>query len=189
MKKLCAFTQITLDGYYASSDGTLAWAHRGSAGDPEFQAFVADNAKGGGVLLFGRRTYEMMLAYWPTPLALEQNRTVAEGMNRMPKFVASRTLERPEWSNTEVLSGELVPAVEKLKRESEADITILGSASLVTALSDARLIDEYQLVVLPTALGAGSTLFSGLARPLDMKLERSRTFKSGIIVSSYTPAR
>jgi dihydrofolate reductase len=110
MSKLSAFMQVTLDGYYASPDGGLDWAHR-AGDDPDFQAFVAENAKGGGVLLFGRRTYEMMASYWPTPLAAEQSPEVAQHMNGMRKLVASRTLTRLDWENSELVQGDLLKRV------------------------------------------------------------------------------
>jgi dihydrofolate reductase len=188
MRKLSAFMQVTLDGYFASPDGGLDWAHRSAGDAADFKAFVADNAKGGGALLFGRRTYEMMASYWPTPLAREHDPVVAEHMNRMPKLVASRTLERLGWENAELLRGDLVKRVQALKSEPGGGITILGSASLVTALSDARLIDEYQLVLSPVALGAGQTLFRGLERPLELTLEKTRTFSNGSVFLSYAAA-
>jgi dihydrofolate reductase len=188
MRKVSAFMQVTLDGYFASPDGSLDWAHRRPE-DPDFSAFVADNAKSGGVLLFGRRTYEMMASYWPTPLAKERDPVVAEHMNRMPKLVASRSLERAAWKNTQVLQGDLVKRVKELKSEPGDDIAILGSASIVTVLSDARLIDEYQFVLGPLALGAGKTQLAGLKQPLDLELTRTRAFKNGNVFLSYTPAR
>jgi dihydrofolate reductase len=188
MSKLSAFMQVTLDGYYASPDGGLDWAHR-AGDDPDFQAFVAENAKGGGVLLFGRRTYEMMASYWPTPLAAEQSPEVAQHMNGMRKLVASRTLTRLDWENSELVQGDLLKRVEQLKGERGAGITILGSASVVRALSDARLIDEYQFVLSPLALGAGRTQLQGLKTPLELRLEETRAFKNGNVFLRYVAAR
>ncbi len=182
MAKLSCFMMSSLDGYYARPDGSLAWAYRR---DAEYDAFVAGNAQSEGTLLFGRTTYEQMKAYWPTPAARAHQPEVAEGMNRRSKFVVSRTLERADWENTQILRGELVPAVERLKRESQAAVVILGSASLVTQLSEARLIDEYQIALNPVALGAGRTLFAGLARDLELSLIESRTFENGIVSLRY----
>ena len=83
MRKLSVFNSVTLDGYFAGPNGDLNWAHDGSE-DAEFNSFVADNAKGGGVLLFGRVTYELMASYWPTPDALKKDPVVAERMNSLP---------------------------------------------------------------------------------------------------------
>ena len=79
--------------------------------------------------------------------------------------------------------------MKQLKSEPGDDIAILGSASIVTALSDARLIDEYQFVLSPLGLGAGKTQLAGLKKPLDLELGRTRSFKNGKVFLSYTPAR
>lgn len=97
MRKLIAFNQVTLDGYFAGPNGDLSWANKA---DAEFKAFVAENAKGEGVLLFGRVTYELMASYWPTPLATRNDPLVAERMNHRSKIVFSRTLNEPSWNNT-----------------------------------------------------------------------------------------
>jgi dihydrofolate reductase len=177
---------LSLDGYFARPNGDLMWAHRE---DPEFSAFVAQNAQAGGNLLFGRVTYEMMLAYWPTPAAHANAPEVAAGMGRSPKFVVSRTLERVGWESTTLVRGELTSAIEKLKRESKQPLVTLGSASLVTQLSDAGLVDEYQIVLAPVALGAGRSLFAGMKRELSLKLRETRRFENGNVFLRYTPER
>ena len=99
MRKLVVFNQVTLDGYFAGDNGDIGWAHSDNE-DAEWQAFIVGNANSGGTLLFGRVTYELMAAYWPTPAALEQDSAVAKGMNALPKIVFSRTLDSVSWSNT-----------------------------------------------------------------------------------------
>lgn len=183
MRRLISFTNISLDGYFAGSDGDFAWAHEGN--DEEFNAFVADNARGGGALLMGRITYDLMASYWPTPFAIENDPIVAERMNVMPKFVASRSMERAGWQNTHILRGDLVAEVATLKQGEGDDIAILGSGSLVRQLADAQLIDEYQLVVNPVALGHGRTLFEGLSGRARMRLRNSRIFANGKVFLSY----
>src|ERR1700687_5198996 len=93
MRKLVVFNNVTLDGYFAGRNGDISWAHQE---DAECNAFVAENASGGGVLVFGRITYDLMASYWPTPLALETMPVVAERMNNLPKVVFSRTLDQVE---------------------------------------------------------------------------------------------
>ncbi|MEP6688548.1 MAG: dihydrofolate reductase family protein, partial [Gemmatimonadales bacterium] len=165
MRRLTVFNSITLDGYFTGPNGDLRWAHSGPP-DPEFDAYVAGNASGDGQLLFGRITYEMMAAHWPTAEASRDTPEVAEGMNALPKVVFSRMLEKASWSNTTVVKGDLAAAVRRMKAESGPDMTILGSGSIVKQLAEARLVDEYQLVVHPVVLGAGRTMFEGLATPL-----------------------
>jgi dihydrofolate reductase len=187
MRKLGAFIQTTLDGYFAGPAGDISWAHAGSQ-DAEFQAFVAENAKGGGQLLFGRVTYEMMASYWPTSLAAQNDPIVAERMNKMPKVVFSRTLDKAAWSGTQLLKGDLATEVRKLKQEPGPHLAILGSGSIISQLAEAGLIDEYQFVVNPVILGQGRTPLAGIKRNLALKLTRWRTFGNGKVFLCYEPA-
>ena len=88
MRKLIVFNMVSLDGFFVDSKGDMSWAHKH---DAEWNAFVGGNASGSGVLVFGRKTYELMASYWPTPMALQNSPIVAKGMNDMPKIVFSRT--------------------------------------------------------------------------------------------------
>ncbi len=185
-RKLSAFMQISLDGYYCDPRGDMSFAHKPAA-DAEWHEFVSTNASGGGMLLFGRTTYDMMAAWWPTRAAADAMPDVAAGMNAMPKVVFSRTLSSADWSNTTLVKGDLVGTVRQLKGEEGPDMAILGSGSIVTQLADAGLIDSFQVVVNPVALGAGKSLFGGLAKPLDLALTRTRVFKNGSVVLWHTP--
>jgi dihydrofolate reductase len=185
MGKILVFNNVSLDGYFEGANGDISWSHRM---DPEFRAFVEENAKGGATLLFGRKTYELMLSYWPTPMAAQNDPVVAERMNRSTKLVASRTLGSPTWSNTTVIRGDLVAEVRKLKSAANEDITILGSGSVVAQLAQENLIDEYQLVVNPVVLGKGRGLFDGLRKGFMLKLEKTRAFRNGNVLLCYTPS-
>jgi dihydrofolate reductase len=186
MPRLVVFNQVTLDGYFAGANGDISWAHKDSR-DAEWNEFVAGNASGGGRLLFGRVTYDLMAGYWPTPLAARNDPVVAEGMNRMPKVVFSRTLDKASWSNTKLVKGDLAQEVRKLKREPGEDIAILGSGSIVSQLTQERLIDEYQIVVNPVVLGEGRTMFDGIKDRLTLKHTRTRSFGNGNVLLSYEP--
>ena len=186
MPKLVVFNQVTLDGYFSGANGDLSWAHK-DGNDKEWDEFVAENASGGGRLLFGRVTYELMASYWPTPVAARNDPIVAEGMNRMPKVVFSRTLDKASWSNTKLLKGDLAQEVRKLKREPGEDIAILGSGSIVSQLTQERLIDEYQIVVNPVVLGEGKTMFGGVTNKLTLKHTRTRAFGNGNVLLCYEP--
>ncbi len=187
MRKLVVFNNVTLDGFFAALNPyDFSWAHTGDA-DAEFDAFVADNAKGGGQLLLGRITYELMASYWPTAAALQNDPVVAEGMNRMPKIVFSTTLDKASWNNTTLVKGNLAAAVRKLKDEPGPAMAILGSGSIVSQLAQAGLIDEYQLVVNPVVIGRGRTLFDGVQEKMPLKLSKMRTFKNGKVFLCYKP--
>jgi dihydrofolate reductase len=186
MRRLISFTQVTLDGYFTGRNGDLSWAHEGPQ-DAEWNAFVAENASGGGQLLFGRITYELMVSYWPTPAARENDPVVAEGMNSLPKVVFSRTLDKASWSNTRLVKGDLATEVRRLKHEPGEGMVILGSGSIVSQLAQAGLIDEYQIVVKPVALGEGRTMFEGIQQKLNLKRTKARTFTNGNVLLSYEP--
>ena len=187
MRRLTAFNQVTLDGYFAGPTGDFRWAHKDRQ-DAEWNAFVSENASGGGALLFGRITYELMASYWPTPVARENDPIVAERMNAMPKFVCSRSLAQASWSNTTRLNGDLAAEIRKLKQQPGDDIAILGSGSICAQLAKHGLIDEFQIVVNPVALGKGKTMFEGIAEPLPLKLIKTRVFGNGNVLLCYQPA-
>ena len=158
MAKLSVFNSVSLDGYFTGADGDLSWAH--VAPDKEWNSFVTDNAKGGGMLLFGRVSYEMMVSFWPTPAAKQSMPDVADRMNALPKIVFSRTMDKPAWQNTTLVKGDLVSEVKKLKSGSGPGMVLLGSGSIVSQLTQARLIDEYQFVAAALAL-ASMTQYPG----------------------------
>ena len=184
MRKLAVFNNVTLDGYFVDGNGDMSWAHRQ---DPEWNAFVAENAGGGGVLVFGRITYELMASYWPTPLARRNDPIVAEGMNRMPKVVFSRTLDKASWSNTRLVKSDMAAEIRKMKKEPGPDMVILGSGSIVSQLATERLIDEYQIALHPIVLGKGRMLFDGIKEKLPLKLQKSRAFGNGSVMLWYEP--
>lgn len=187
MARLSVFNNASLDGYFTDAEGDMSWAYAGGD-DPEWQAFVAGNAGSGGALLLGRITYDMMAGFWPTPAAAASMPAVAVGMNRMRKYVASRTMRDAAWANTTVLEGALPNAVRDLKAASADDIVILGSGSIVAQLMAARLIDGIQVVINPIVLGSGRTMFAGLPEAVHLKLVRSRSFANGKLVLDYEAA-
>lgn len=184
MRRLVVFNSETLDGYFTDSNGDMSWAHKN---DPEWTAFVADNARGGGTLLFGRITYELMARYWPTPAAAKNDPVVAERMNSLPKVVFSRTMDKASWNNTTV-AKEAGSEVRKLKNESGPDLVLMGSGRIVSQLASEGLIDEYQIVVNPIVLGKGRTMFEGIKEKLNLKRTRTRAFANGNVLSCYEPA-
>jgi dihydrofolate reductase len=180
MRKLRVFESISVDGYFTDANGDMSWAHAGRD-DAEFGAWVAGNASSGGELLFGRKTYQMMEAFWPTPMAAEQMPAVAKGMNAARKYVASRTIE-PTWNNTHLLRGDLANAVAELKASDGPGIAVLGSGNVAAQLGEANLVDEYQFVIVPVALGGGRTVFTTGRK---LRLIEQRAFRCGNVVVTY----
>jgi len=184
MRKLLVFNHVTLDGYFVDINSDMSWAHKN---DPEWNAFVAENASGGGTLVFGRVTYDLMASFWPTPAAIENMPVVAERMNNLPKVVFSRTLDKASWNNTKLVKGDLATEVRKMKNEPGPDMVIMGSGTIVAQLAQEDLIDEYEIALNPIALGKGRTMFEGMKQKLNLKLTKTRTFSNGNVFLCYEP--
>ncbi len=184
MRKLIVFNMVSLDGYFTDKNGDMSWAHKN---DAEWHTFVEGNASAGGELLFGRITYELMVSYWPTPYAAQNDPIVAERMNNLPKVVFSRTLDKASWNNTKLVKGDMAAEIRKMKKEPGKDMVIFGSGSIVSQLAQEGLIDEYQIVVNPIVLGKGRTMFDGIKEKLTMKLTKTRTFGNGNVLLCYEP--
>lgn len=188
MQKLIVFNHVTLDGFFKDANGDMSWA-KADADDGEWNAFVAENASGGGTLVFGRVTYDMMAGFWPAPVAMQMMPAVAERMNNLPKVVFSRTMNKASWNNTKLIKGNIAAEIRKLKEAPGEGMVILGSGAIVAQCAQEGLIDEFQLVVNPLALGKGGTLFEGLKKQLALKLTKSRTFNNGKVLLCYEPVR
>jgi len=186
MRKLIVFNHISLDGYFTDANGDMRFAQN-PIPDAEWDAFVAGNAGGGGTLVFGRITYELMVGFWPTPLALQQMPDVAEQMNSLPKVVFSRTLEHVSWNNTRLVKNDLSGEIRRMKEAAGEHMVIFGSGSIVSQLAQEGLIDEYQIVVDPVALGKGRTMFENIKEKLSLKLKTAQTFGNGNVLMCYEP--
>lgn len=185
MRKLVVFNQISLDGYIMDANGDMSWAKEGN--DDEFNAFTSENAKGGGVLLFGRVTYDLMAGFWTTPQAFAALPIVAERMNSLPKVVFSRTMDKAEWDNTQVVRSEIVAAIRSMKAEPGPGMALMGSGTIVSQLANTDVIDEYQVVVNPLILGAGRTMFEHIKDRINLDLVSFKKFRNGKIYLNYTP--
>jgi dihydrofolate reductase len=188
MPLLHVFNNTSLDGYFTDPNGDISWAHTGMD-DPEYQKFVAENAKGGDTLVLGRKTYEMMASYWPTPEARKNQPDVAEGMNKLRKIVFSRTLKDVSWNNSILMKGDPVPEFRKMNEGKVKHMTILGSGEIISQLAPAGVIDQYQLLVNPVILGDGRTMFDGVEKPLSLKLTGTRAFGNGKVLMTYASVR
>ena len=188
MRKLTAFTNVSLDGYYASPDGRIDWFKNP---DEEEREFSAASSQSSGTLIFGRTTYELMASYWPTPAARKNDPAVADVLNTVPKIVFSETMgpveDGPVWKNVTVRNRIDPGEIKKLKAEAGGGIAILGSGSIVRQFANLGLIDEYSLMVIPVILGAGKPLFRNVAG-MRVKLLDFRVFRSGKVFLKYGPA-
>jgi len=185
MPRVNMFSNISLDGYFVDTNGDMSWAHAGRD-DPEMGEFTSKNAQGGGALVFGRITYQMMEAFWPTPMAAQMMPEVAKGMNAARKYVFSHSLKSAGWANTVILDGDPAREIARLKKEGgDKGLTILGSGSIVKQLTAAGLNDDFQFLINPVVLGGGRTLFDGVPGRPGLTLENSRIFKNGKVFLHY----
>ena len=186
MRKLVVFNHMSLDGYFTDANGDMSFAQN-NIPDAEWDAFVASNAGGGGMLVFGRITYDLMVSFWPTPAAAVSMPVVAERMNNLPKVVFSRTMDKASWNNTKLVKDDMIGEIRKMKKEEGEHMAIFGSGSIVSQLAQEGLIDEYQILVDPVTLGKGRTMFEGIKEKLPLKLKKTRTFDNGNVLLCYEP--
>jgi dihydrofolate reductase len=182
MRKLIFFMLTSLDGYYEGPGHAIDWHNL----DAELHEFTIAQLDSVDTLLFGRVTYEVMAAYWPTAMALKNDPVTAAAMNSKAKLVFSRTLSNVTWQNTRLVKDNIVEEVTKLKAQPGRDL-IIGGSDLSVSLIAHGLIDEFRIMLNPVALGEGKSLFKGLPGRLIMELIKTRTFKSGNVLLYYHP--
>jgi dihydrofolate reductase len=175
---------ITLDGYF---EGENKWEIGWHRVDDEFNEFSIDQLSHAGGLIFGRVTYQGMASYWPSADAIKDDPDVAARMNSISKFVFSKTLDTAEWNNTQLIKGDAVEEMVKLKEKSGNDLLLFGSADLATTFTQHHLIDEYRLMVNPIVLGRGSPMFKETGGTLSMNLLDTKVFRNGNVLLSYAP--
>jgi dihydrofolate reductase len=185
MGKVVATEFLSLDGVMEDPGGAdKTFEHSGwtgAFGADDLWKFKLDELSASDALLLGRTTYEGFAAAWPS---VQDEQGFADRMNSLPKFVVSKTLKSPGWSNSRVVTGDIAAEVAALKRQFTRDILIGGSAALVQALTELKLIDEYHLLIYPVVLGSGKRLFVQL--PITrLTLVDAKQFSSGIVGITY----
>ena len=197
MRKVIVNEWMTLDGVVqapgtADEDTTGGFEHGGwhlrYFDDVSRKRVIESLTEAGGFLL-GRRTYEILAAYWSN--APEEEQSVARPLNTRPKYVASTTLSGPlAWQNSMVLRGDdVAEAVAALKQEDGADLHVIGSTKLVQSLIEHDLVDEFRLMIDPVVVGGGKRIFGddGVLRPL--RLIDGQVTTTGAILATYAPER
>ncbi len=183
VRKVFLFMMVTLDGFFEGPGHEIDWHNV----DEEFNEFAIDQLNEVDALLFGRVTYLVMASYWPTPLAKENDPIIADKMNTVPKIVFSKTLEKVEWNNSRLVKENIAEEVSQLKQQQGRDLAIFGSANLMVSLLQMGLVDELRIMVNPVVLGNGKPLFKGIHDTLNLKLIKTRTFRSGNVLLYYQP--
>jgi dihydrofolate reductase len=182
MGKLVVWNLVTLDGCFEGPEPWDLGFHELAWG-PELRALSEEFGTTAEALIFGRKTYEGMAAYWPTA---EEEPGIKDYMNALPKLVASRTLTEPAWNNSRA-TADIAGEIRALKARSEKPLYIFGSAELVASLLPDGVIDEFKLAVVPVILGRGRRLFGEGAR-VPLTLLSAQPVKGGTVVLSYALA-
>ena len=178
---------MSLDGVVEDPGGSEdfkygGWSFEINRGD-EGEKFKLDETLASNALLLGRVTYEGFAAAWPS-----REGEFADKFNTMPKYVVSSTLEKPEWTNSTVLKGDVANEVAKLRQEQDGDIVVHGSAQLVQTLLEHDLVDELRLMVFPVVLGSGKRLFGETTDKKPLRLVDSKMVGDGVAILIYEPA-
>jgi dihydrofolate reductase len=184
MGKLIYSMNVSLDGYVETPEHSLDWANV----DEELHSWFNDRAREVDASLYGRRMYELMAGYWPTaetdPSATPAMREFARIWNPMPKIVFSSTLTTVDW-NSRLVRGDVGAELARLRTEFDGDLDVSG-ATLAAEFIRRGLVEEYQLLVHPVVLGAGTPFFPELDSPIPLRLTETRTFESGVTYLGYT---
>jgi dihydrofolate reductase len=188
MSRIVVTEFVSVDGVIEDPGGSEGWDRGGWAfrfeRGPEGDRFKLDETMRSDALLLGRVTYEGFAAAWPT-----REGEFADKFNGMPKYLVSSTLTEPAWSNTTRLTGDVAAEAARLKEQPGGDIVVHGSATLVAALLEHDLVDEWRLMVFPIVLGAGKRLFGDSGAPRSLELVEARPVgPDGVVILTYRPA-
>jgi dihydrofolate reductase len=185
MRKLITSNLVSLDGYLAGPGGDFTWPVL----NDEFFGYAEAMLNAADLLIFGRITYELMVAHWPTDHAKTTDPIIAGKMNGLPKIVFSNTLKSADWENTTLLNGDIEKNIAAAKAQPGKDIVILGSGTIVSQLTRAGLIDEHRFIINPVILGGGTPQFTGISDPEKLELTGMTKFKTGVVMLNYQPRK
>jgi dihydrofolate reductase len=183
MGKLIYCLNVSVDGFVETPDKSLAWTRV----DDEVHSWFNDHMREIEASLYGRRLYELMSAHWPTvgsePEATDVERDFGRLWLDTPKIVFSTTLKSVDF-NSRLVSGDVGEQLARVRTEFQGDLEVAG-ANLASQFVRRGLVDEYQLMVHPVVLGAGTPFFPPLDAPIDLQLTETRTFDSGVTLLRY----
>jgi dihydrofolate reductase len=190
MRSIHLFVMLSLDGYFEGPDHDLSWHNV----DDEFNKFAIEQLRETGLILFGRKTHQLMEGYWPKAAvdaeASPDDREIARLINDAEKIVFSRTLdsvrETENWKNVKLRRKVDSVEIRRLKAMPGRDIWV-GTSDLAVSFIKEDLIDEFRFMINPVVVGGGTPIFQGLDHRLDLEPTRIRKFKSGNVLMFYRP--
>lgn len=180
MRKLKLQVQMTVDGFVSGPNGELDWMTWENS--EESLRLINELTDSSDTILLGRKMTEGFVSYWEGVKPASPEYDFAQKMINIPKVVFSKTVSKVEGRNIRVENGPVVDAVNQLKQQSGKDIVVYGGATFVSSLIENDLIDEYNIVINPIAIGEGLRIFLGR---VPLKLTASRSFPEGTVVNTY----
>jgi dihydrofolate reductase len=180
MKKVIFQMSVSLDGYFEGPNHELDW----HIVDDDFNAYAVETLRAADVLIMGRRTYELMVSYWPT---VTDDDPVAKEMNGRPKLVFSKSLKSIDWNNSQLASGSIADEVARLKSIPGDGLLWVGGSELASAFLDQGLMDEMRFILTPVLLGTGHAVFSEITKRHELKPLWTKKFESGNVIAAYAP--
>jgi dihydrofolate reductase len=191
MRKLIVQAFVTLDGVMQApggpgEDDSGGFTHGGWSvdySDEQVGEFVAEATSKPFAMVLGRKTYDLMAAFWPTASEEEGAKT----FNEATKYVVSRGRPKLEWSNSVLIEGDAADGIAALKQEDGPELQVHGSANLIQTLLRHSLVDQFRLMVFPVVIGSGKRLFGEGTVPAGLKLLDSKTSTTGVVMGTYEP--
>ena len=185
MRKVKLQMQMSLDGYVARPNGELDWITWDQ--DDKFIAFYHSLMDSSDTILLGRKMADGFVSHWENAVNNNPDNLFAKKMVDTPKVVFTKTLDESIWNNTTLAKGNLAEEIANLKKQNGKDIIVVGGAGFVSSLIKEGLIDEYHLIVNPTAIGSGMTIFKSLDRTQKFSVIESKLYSCGITILSLKP--
>jgi len=148
------------------------------------QSYIQETINNCDIMLYGRKTYEMLYPYWSSFKDNEQG--VADKLNKCKKYVVSNSLETAPWENTTIIRSGFIKEIENIKNEMGGYILVQGSGSLVKPLLEAGLVDELKLLINPAIVGNGKRLFP-VGIDTNLRLANMQQFDKGVVLLTYQP--
>jgi dihydrofolate reductase len=176
---------MTINGYVGGLNGKNDWMTWNP--DTEFIEFLVSLLDTSDTLLLGRKTADTLIKYWEDEAVKNPTHPFAKKIAAIPKVVFTRTLDNPKWNNTTLAKGNLAEEIAGLKKQNGTDILVFGGAGFVSSLIKKGLIDEYHLIINPTAMGNGMTIFNSLDGIQKFTPIQSKLYPGGKTILSYKP--
>lgn len=185
MKKVKLQMQMTINGFVGGLDGKNDWMTWNP--DDEFISFLSSLIDSSDTLLLGRKTAEAIIPFWENTAEKNPAHPFAKKIVTIPKVVFTKTLDKSPWNNSTLAKGNLAEEIAALKKQNGKDILVFGGADFVSSLIKGGLIDEYHLIINPTAMGNGMTIFNSLDGIQKFTPTQSKLYPGGKTVLSFTP--